>query len=88
MSQANTFASFKATMSEMSELSAAWNSEESMLAVAVRTRMSTGLLSILAAKPASSRTTFRVCVSLTLRDSSLMPPAVVWVTLMASPGFK
>ena len=38
-------ASFSATVSEISAASAAWNSEESMVAVAVRIRVCTGLLS-------------------------------------------
>ena len=43
MSQAKTLASLSATVSEISAASAAWNSEESMVAVAVRICVSTGL---------------------------------------------
>src|SRR5882724_9070335 len=42
MSQANTLASFSATVSEISAASAAANSDESMVAVAVRIRVCTG----------------------------------------------
>ncbi len=58
-----------------------------MVALAVRTRVSTGLSIIFASKPLSLSTTSSVCVSLTLRVSSLMSPSV-WVSLIESPGFR
>ena len=59
-----------------------------MVAVAVRIRVCTGLLMSLAANPSSCRTTERVCVSLTLRDNSLIAPPLRWVSRMASPGLR
>ena len=87
MSQANMFASFNATRSEICADSAAWNRDESMVAEAVRICVCTGFSVTFAANPASSRTTCRVLVSLTLRDSSLTEPSRC-VTLIASPGFR
>ncbi len=58
-----------------------------MVAAAVRTRVSTGLSMSLASNPELWRTTSSVCVSLTLRTSSLMSPSE-WESLIASPGLK
>ena len=52
MSHANTLASFSATVSDICADSAAWNSELSMVALAVRIRVCTGFSVIWAANPA------------------------------------
>ncbi len=87
MSHANMSASFRAIVSDMCASPAAWNSDESIVAVAVRIRVSTGSLIICAVKPSACRTTLSVWVSLTLRISSLISPAVC-VRLIASPGLS